>query len=168
MYILPIVEYASPVWIKGQRSECAEKFLNATLTKFLKTYLGVPFDSDNHLTHHLCETRPLLDIIRDRSIDISKSIIQPLSVSPIDFHPPCADPYEPFKKVPSSFWRGRQLFAVPQNPYFRKQIMKSIFDSTHYLNCTDPSYHVLPQESCLCKSCGEPNHLYHTDYFCEC
>ena len=167
IYILPIIEYASPVWIKGQRKECAVKFLNATFTKFLKRYLGIPFRSDNDITHHICETKPLLEIIKERSFENSKSIIQPPSVTPIIFESPTLTPYEAFKKVPSAFWRSRQLFNVPQNQYFRRKILRSIFDSTHYLTCTNPKYHLLAEDSCLCKMCGKPNHFYHSDYFCE-
>ena len=61
-----VIEYASPIWAQRQKRKDAIDFLNATLTKFLKRYLCIPFTSNNELTHLLCQTRPLFDIIRKK------------------------------------------------------------------------------------------------------
>ena len=167
IYILPIVEYASSVWINRKRSTEAVKFFNATFTKFLKRYLGVPTSSDNEITHHICETRPLFEIVQERSHNNFLSIIQPQSVPEIDFVAPTVELFEPFRTISSGFWMSRQLVSVPQNPYFRKKILRDIFDSSHYLNCSDNKYHLLPMETCICTYCGKPNHFYHASKFCE-
>ena len=40
-YILPIIEYLSPIWAFRQKRKDSIDFLNATLTKYLKRYLCI-------------------------------------------------------------------------------------------------------------------------------
>ena len=167
IYILPIIEYASPTWINRRRDINSTKYFNATLTKFLKRYLGIPTTSDNALTHFICETKPLIDIIKERSLDRFLTISQPTSVPSINFTTGEITPYHAFLDVPTEFWRGRQLTAVPHNPYFRKKILNEIFDSNHYLGCSNLKFHTVAEEACLCNECGEPNHYYHSLYYCN-
>ena len=173
VYILPVIEYASPIWAFGQKSSPTIDYLNATLTKFLKRYLCVPFRSDNAITHYLCQTTPLYDIVRERSSAFNSSI----------FHPDCLEgynftlltgevpAYDPIDKIPSHFWRSKFVFKIPYNPHYRRKIMREIFDSDHYLNCSDNSYHVKAKDQtpntipCICTLCHENNHPYHLLYF---
>ena len=110
------------VWIdRGTRSQSAIDFLNASLTKYLKRYLGIPFRSNNKMTHFICQTEPLLNIITRRAFQKSLSIVLPPSIPPIDFPQIDIPIYEPFKIIPSDFWRGRQIQKIPLNRDFRKK-----------------------------------------------
>ena len=112
---------------------------------YLKRYLGIPFLSNNKMTHFICQTEPLLNIITRQAFQKSLSIVLPPSIPPIDFPQIDIPIYEPFKIIPSDFWRGRQIQKIPLNRDFRKKNMLEVFDSRHYINCNDTSYYVLPK-----------------------
>ena len=57
-YVLPSYTYGLNVWFDNISQE-AKKTLNSTFTKYLKRYLGLPYNTLNSLVYHVTETHPL-------------------------------------------------------------------------------------------------------------
>ena len=65
IYILGLFQFGLPIW----RVQCAKSAwdqLDATFTKYLKSYLGVPKYSNNAIVHHLCGTIPFSVYMKNR------------------------------------------------------------------------------------------------------
>ena len=62
-YVFSGLRYGLPLWINNC-SESVMNSLNATFSKFLKSYLGVPFHSNNAIVHLITGTCPLVDRLK--------------------------------------------------------------------------------------------------------
>jgi len=58
IYVLPVVTYSLPVWLPSLCLSSANK-LNAVFTKFLKRYMGLPYNTNNAIVHFLTNAVPL-------------------------------------------------------------------------------------------------------------
>jgi len=58
-YVLPLFKYGLTLW-GGSCSASAKDSANSSFTKYLKTYLGLPYHANNSITHYLTNTSPLL------------------------------------------------------------------------------------------------------------
>jgi len=63
-YALPLFRYGVAFWI-GSCSPSSQQTANACFTKFLKTYLGVPYHANNAITHFLTNTCPLSNTLKN-------------------------------------------------------------------------------------------------------
>ena len=72
--------------------------------------------------------------------------------------------YDPIPLIPTEFWRTRIIFNIPTNSFYRKRLMREIFDMHHLDICKESSFHVRYKESCVCKYCDDHAHAYHIQY----
>ena len=172
VYILPIFEYGLPVWITGKYADSVEKDLNAILLKYLKRYLGVHYKFNTAAINHLCQTVPLFGMLWNRVENVASSIILPPQCSGLQL--PSLAKYSPrpsgvcIEPIPSTFWRSRMCFNIPWNSVYRKKLSNEIFDTSHCENCSNKDFHKYPDISkCICIMCNQPNHPYHSLYFCD-
>ena len=171
VYVLPMIEYGLPLWLTGKHSDQALARVNATFTKYLKRYLGVPYPSSSRLIHHLCQTRPLHEILWDRLANATGGIMLPeimhgwqLSFANVT---PVFEPYS-IQNIPTSFWHSRMCLNLPWNPQYRRKISREILDSNHHSTCANRDFHRFPDvDKCICIICGQHNHMYHSLYFCN-
>lgn len=121
VYVLPVFEYALPVWNSGSIAKNTWNATNAIFTKYLKRYLGVPFSSNNAIIHFLTSTYPVEIWLKNVTVDRLSSLkvgsrftgcrftlLDNLIIPPI---PNFVD------SIPSYFWRSRMLFSIPLNPH---------------------------------------------------
>lgn len=172
VYILPILEYALPIWISGTLAKTAKQLINTVLTKFLKRYLGIPYDSNNSYTHFSCQTYPLFNILTNLANSRVYDVFLPSSLSGakltlVENTPPRIECHPNLEEIPSHFWRGRAISSIPKNPFYRRKVFSEIFDSNHYQNCFTKKFHKSAVDTCICTLCNNLNHPYHLLYFCD-
>ena len=75
-YIIPIFRYGLPLWLNAT-SNSAKQSVNAVLTKFLKSYLCIPFHANNAITHFVTNTQPLLRTLEFMALECTSSFVFP-------------------------------------------------------------------------------------------
>ena len=172
IYVLPLVEYALPIWLSSSCINSSRDMLNALFAKFLKRYLGVPSPASSKQVHHLCQTRPLYEVLWSRREEAFHTLAFPrvLDGRQLSFlrepNPP-QFPSETFQLIPSTFWRSRVCHNIPWNPLYRRQIFREILDTDHHVTCSQTKFHRFPDNNCICIVCNTPNHHFHSLYFCD-
>ena len=169
-YILPLFKYGLSLWVTSCSSSSKES-ANSSFTKYLKTYLGLPYHANNAITHFLTNTCPLLSTLEN---------ITPHNLCTLSFPPELHGyklsifdenllshtPYNPIPLIPSFFWRSRTLFTIPSSYHIRKQICREILDTDHSIYCRTKNFHKIDYENCVCLGCGNKMTNYHA-YFCD-
>ena len=167
-YVLPLFKYGLPLWM-GSCSYSTKESANSSFTKFLKTYLGLPYHANNAITHYLTNTCPLLQTL---------DFLTPHTLSSLSFPPQLSGyklsfitetpitPYDPIPLIPSFFWHSRILKSLPSSYRNRKQICRELLDVDHYKYCKTEGFHLLDYNSCICLSCQNNIQHYHL-YFCQ-
>jgi len=169
-YILPLFKYGLPLWI-GACSSSAKDSANSSFTKFLKTYLGLPYHANNAITHFLTNTCPLLTTLE---------FLTPHNLNTLSFPPELngyrlslftenlfsTTPYDPIPLIPTFFWHSRILNSIPSSYYNRKVICREVLDIDHYKYCNNNTFHIINHETCRCIGCQDKMSHYHI-YFCE-
>jgi len=165
-YILPTYKYGLCLWF-GRTSEATMDAANAVFTKFLKRYLGIPFHSNNSITHFITNTEPLSFILQNIYPQSFTSLSFPACLHGIQLSQSTNNPeiYNPLPKIPSYFWRSRFTGILPTYSKSRKFLCQEIFDTLHTDMCINPSFHLISSE-CICMACGDNMTHYH-HYFCE-
>ena len=169
-YILPLFRYGLPLYISSC-SNSSKQSANSSFTKFLKSYLGVPFHANNSITHFLTNTSPLIVTLEHL---ISKSLNTLSFPSLLDnyqlsFFSSTLQPtdYNPIPDIPSFFWHSRTFFTLPSSFFYRKKLCHEIFDLEHALFCTNDKFHLgIDPLKCFCIGCNKPMTRYHK-YDCE-
>ena len=72
--------------------------------------------------------------------------------------------YNPVPLIPTAFWSTRIVEIIPMNMFYRKRLMREVFDIEHKDLCTNSNFHVRSESSCVCKICFEHAHPYHSQY----
>jgi len=168
-YVLPLYRYGLPLYINSC-SNASLRSANATLTKFLKTYLGVPYFANNAITHFLTNTTPLVD----RLARLAPQCLGGLAFPPeLDGYrlsflngPTEREPYDSIKLIPSHFWRSKTFQSLPQNYRNRKSLCREIYDFNHSEICKLDDFHNDITDKCICIGCNEQMTWYH-QYFCK-
>ena len=162
-----------PIWTPPVINSCSNASLrsaNDTLTKFLKTYLGVPYFANNAITHFLTNTTPLVD----RLARLAPQCLGGLAFPPeLDGYrlsflngPTEREPYDSIKLIPSHFWRSKTFQSLPQNYRNRKSLCREIYDFNHSEICKLDDFHNDITDKCICIGCNEQMTWYH-QYFCK-
>ena len=107
--------------------------LDATFTKCLKSYLGVPKFSNNAIVHHLCETIPFSIYMKNR-IQESISVLsypKEFNGTKLSFlqDDDSTEDYNNYERIPSWFWLGPTYENLPLNKNYRKRLCSSLFAS---------------------------------------
>ena len=169
IYILGLFQFGLPIW----RTKCATAAwdqLDATFTKYLKRYLGVPRYACNAITYHLTGSIPFSTFMK-RRISQSISVLR----FPGEFHGmmlPCLiypnsledEEYNNNERVPSWFWLSRSFEKLPTNGRYRSMLCKDLFDHRHQDLCRNDCFHIQCDE-CECKYCNQLCTHYH-ERFC--
>jgi len=168
-YILPIYTYGLGLWI-GKCSENTINASNAVFTKFLKRYLGIPYRSNNAITHFITETKPLLTTLQNLSQKSINSMTFPKLLDgyklALTNYTSAAELYNPIPSVPTSFWMSKTFHSLPIYARNRKLLCRDIFDVKHFDICNNQNFHVRPTTDCVCTACGENATPYH-HYSCK-
>jgi len=167
-YVLPLFRYGLPLWLSSL-STAAKDSANSSFTKFLKSYLGVPFHVNNAITHFLTNTCPLLSRLE---------VLLPACLGAFTFppeltgyqlsflqNPLSTEPYNPIPLIPTFFWHSPIFDTLPASAFHRKTLCKILYDLDHSTFCDKQFFHV-DIEECICIACGNPTNHYHR-YFCE-
>ena len=64
------------MWLSSN-SNATKQSINAVLTKFIKSYLGVPYHASNSITHYLSNTQPLMQTLELMALSCSHNFIFP-------------------------------------------------------------------------------------------
>jgi len=72
--------------------------------------------------------------------------------------------YNPIPDIPTNFWMSRVVDIIPTTQFYRRRLMREVLDVEHNNICNNSKFHVHPEESCLCISCNEHAHAYHSRY----
>ena len=165
-YILPIITYALPTW-QPNLTEATKKKLNALFTKFLKRYLGLPYNTNNAIVHFLTGTVPLTLLLSKLVHRAALRIMYPSSVSGVltDLPPPPEDvePYNPVPLIPPYFWLSTPLDGeLPLFPETRRALLYEVVGVTHFHLCKTNEFHLeLDDSTCICRLCNEAAPHYH-------
>lgn len=167
VYILPIFTYGLHLWLPNI-SRSSETKLNSFFTKFLKHYLGIPYSSNNSITHFLTSTLPLSHLLKQYLSSSFLSLHFPQALSALKLQPP---PYHPLvspsfllntiSDIPSWFWLSIPLFHFPTNKHSRRAICYDSLDLFHPFLCKTKKYHTSISDSCLCSFCSAPTAHFH-------
>ena len=169
VYVRPILTYALPVWLP-QISKSYKTKINSLFTKFLKRFLGIPYCSNNAITHFITQTKPLISTLEDIAPNSFLKISYPSEISGIRFSPPSDLTVEEpiFSNVPTTFWLSETLNKIPMLPKPKRALMYDIYDIHHSHICETETFHTKINENdiiCICKFCYSPMTAYH---FREC
>jgi hypothetical protein len=161
-YVLPIVQYALPLWFPKLSKE-GRRSLNSMFTKFLKRYLGVPWATHNGLVHYVTGTIPLCCSLEEKTTKFFHKICYPQSLSGVRLTVPnqTLAAYNNFENVPSFFWYSPILkLPLPSNPEIRRALVYDAFDLHHRRMCSRLEHHD-PGVLCVCDYCGYSVDRYH-------
>jgi len=154
-YILPTYRYGLNLWL-GRTSQNSIESANAVFTKYLKRYLGIPFHSNNSITHFITNTEPLSIILKNLYPQSFNSLSFPTCLNGLQLSRTITLPvnYNPLPHIPSYFWRSKYPGTLPIYSRSRKVMCEEIYDVTHYDICINPSFHLL-DTNCICMACGD-------------
>ena len=157
-YIIPIFRYGLPLWLNAT-SNSVKQSVNAVFTKFLKSYLCIPFHASNAITHFITETQPLLRTLEFMALECTNSFTFPeeLHGHTLSFLKNLKQPsaFSIIAAIPTFFWRSKSFCNLPTNVVFRKKLCREIFDIDHVLFCTHAKFHGLDRSECACIGYGE-------------
>ena len=167
--MLPIFRYGLPLYLSSC-SSASRKAANASFTKFLKSYLGIPFHTNNAITHYITKTRPLLETLENLAPHSLASLVFPPEINghQLSFLKPQnpVNSYDPIPSIPSFFWRSKTFLKLPLNFHFRRKLCTEIYDLEHLTLCNNQKFHLLNYDECRCLGCGQLMSHYHK-YLCE-
>ena len=168
-YCTPIFLYGIPLWY-NKCSNNSLRSLDALFTKFLKQYLHLPPWTNNATTYFITCTEPFSKQLASRAPHMISSFTYPdcfsgLKLSFLD-RPSSNEPdlFDPIPNVPSEFWTSRVYASIPSDSFYRKTLLREIFDLNHMDLCKTEKFHEHHQISCICRFCGEHVHRYHDRY----
>ena len=167
-YITPIFRYGLPLWLSSN-SNTTKQSINAVLTKFIKSYLGVPYHASNSIMRYLSKTQPLMRTLESMAPSCSHNFIFPkeldgYSISFLKATEPTSA-YNIIPDIPTIFWGSRMFHALLRNFQLRKKLCREIFDVDHNLLCSRPEFHGSDRSRCICLGCGVNMGYYH-QYVC--
>jgi hypothetical protein len=124
IYVLPVAQYCIPLWFPAA-IESSKVKINSLFTKFLKRYLGLPYNTNNAIVHFLTNTVPLChtleQLVEKRYLNTRfPSLLDGVHITPPPQAPIAA--YSPVSKVPSYFWLSEILTGLPVLPEPRRAI----------------------------------------------
>jgi len=175
IFILPVYLYGLPLWLSNCSSSSIQ-MLDATFTKFLKRYLGVPPHSNNACIHFLTSTIPLSDNLKRAAPNAIRALSFPPSLHghQLSFFPQSSQGLDQvegqlkiIEKIPTTFWLSRTITSIPQHRQSRRRVLREILDSDHLQICQSSTFHTSPLPSCLCINCGEWAHTFHERFCCN-
>ena len=163
IYILGLFQFGLPIW----RVQCAKSAwdqLDATFTKYLKSYLGIPKHCNNAIVHHLCETIPFSIYMKNRIQESISVLSYPKEFNGIKLSflqdDISTEDWNPNERIPSWFWLGQTFDKLPINKIYRKRLCSALLDFNHKDMCSIETFHI-PDEECICKFCkGSCSHFH--------
>ena len=166
VYVLPIVTYGLPVWYPDI-SETSKNSINSMLTKFLKRYLGIPYSSNNAITHFITESNPLTVSLDALVLKATLNVTFPIELN--GFRLPLPEEqfneYNPIPSIPSTFWSSPPISKLPFTAEPRRALLYCAMDLIHCHVCKKKEFHLKPDEECICRFCNNSAPAYH---FREC
>ena len=168
VYIEPLFNYGLSLWT-SQVSNSALQALDAMWTKFLKRYLCLPPSANNATVYYLTNQQPLSITLKKQAPHQLRGLNFPESLSGmklsfLELTQTVTEHFNPIPLVPSVFWSTQVVHNIPINKYYRKRLMRDLFDLNHLEICTNKNFHPHAEEGCLCKFCSQHAHAYHSKY----
>lgn len=165
-YILPVMSYGLACWFPNITNTSCSK-LNAVFTKYLKLCLGLPYNTNNAITYLLTNQLPVCETLKSLWRKSFYKLVFPEVLSGLYLNPPVDNPeegtYSPVEHIPSYFWLSPVIDGpLPNLPEPRRALLYDLIDIHHSHLCTREDFHLLPEDSCLCKFCRQSaNYSYH-------
>ena len=175
-YVLPTVAYGIAVWY-GKCSKQRMEALNTIFTRFLKRYLGIPYNCSNAITYHVTSTQPLTDqlkiSLKNAEISLHRQLMNiceaPKFANEI-FESSWSASIN-LRSIPSFFWMTKVFDGIPKESKQRRKLMFDIYDLSHHKLCQNEDYHRASAESydehCTCIQCGNFMEHFHLRYDCN-
>ena len=165
IFIFPIIAFGMTVWLPDLQASPRAR-LNTVFTKYLKRYLGLPYCSNNAITHYLTGTTPVSQMLEE---NLEKAILK--VTFPGDLHGLQIQTFQHDREthyncipnIPSHFWMSEVLdSALPVHPESRRALLYSLLDLIHPHICKSKSFHLHPDsESCICRFCNNSAAYFH-------
>ena len=167
VFVAPLFHYGLALWT-NQVSNAALQSLDSVWTKYLKRYLGLPPYVNNATVLFITNTQPLSESLRHLAPHRTGGLVFPESLSGMKLsflvNNEFEERYNPVPLIPTAFWSTRIIEMIPMNMFYRKRLMREVFDIEHKDLCTNSNFHVHSESSCVCKICFEHAHPYHSQY----
>ena len=168
VYIEPLFKYGLCLWT-SRVSNSALQALDAMWTKFLKRYLCLPPSANNASVLFVTKQQPLSITLKTLARHHLGGLSFPESLSGmklsfLELLQPIPEQFDPIPQVPSVFWITPVIRDIPINKFYRKRLMRDVFDSNHFEICLNNIFHPHSEDTCICKFCSEPAHAYHSKY----
>ena len=165
VYIEPLFKYGLCIWT-SQVSNSAFQALDAMWTKFLKRYLCLPPSANNATVLFITNQQPLSINMKKQAPQCLGGLNFPesfsgMKLSFLESFRPTPEQFDPIPKVPSVFWSTPVIRNIPINKFYRKRLMRDVFDLDHFEICNNNNFH---PHSEFCKFCYEHAHSYHIKY----
>ena len=167
--VAPLFHYGLALW-SSQVSNAALQSLDALWTKFLKRYLGLPNYANNATVLFITNTQPLSKSLRSRAPHETGGLTFPTSLSGLklsflaDIEQSVQERYNPIPLIPTTFWNTRTIENIPMTLFYRKRLMREVFDIDHMDVCANSKFHVRSELTCVCKICSKHAHPYHARF----
>ena len=141
--------------------------MNSVFTGLLKRWLGVPKWANNAITHYICGTQPLDCLLNQRRWEIVSNISLPDSFQGFrpSFLEPAADKTlsDTELHLPVEFLDHVSTILDIRLPYtfsYRNKLAVRLLDTKHMNDCSNKSFHIWPEDDCMCVLCGEEKQPY--------
>ena len=171
VYVIPIFLYGLPMWLNAC-SKSAICSMDAIFTKYLKRYVHLPPWANNATLYFITETIPLSKYLKNRAPHTTSGLVFPecmsgLKLSFLNFKSDHSEftTFDPVPDIPSSFWLSKTFATIPTNSFYRRKIIREVFDMNHREICKTTTFHKASDLTCICSQCGEHAHNYH-ERFC--
>ena len=167
-YALPIFRYGLPLWLSSC-SNAVQQSVNAVFSKFIKSYLGIPFHSNNAITYFVTNTEPLMQTLMKSAQNCFSAFLFPEELHGYKLslfeNLILTASYDNIPNIPSYFWRSKIFSHLPLDARARKLLCREIFDTKHVTLCAIEKFHGTDRSKCKCLGCGKEMEYYH-QYFC--
>ena len=137
----------------------------------MKRYLGIPYISNNAITHYISETTPISDHLRLRVGNFFLGLRMPNVLSGVKFTPPensVTTGYRAIERIQTYFWLSPVLDSLPVLPEPRRAILYDVMDLHHSHICNRNDFHLHPHDdvngqnrTCICRFCHHVADQYH-------
>ena len=124
--------------------------INSIWLKFLKRYLGVPYNTSSSIVYFITNSIPLsvtLEHLASNSFLTTSfpECFNGFQLSP----PPPRTEFSAIPDIPTYFWRSLQIIRLPLNPFHRCALCFSTMDLFDPHMCSINKFHPLNLDSCI-------------------
>ena len=146
VFVAPLFHYGLGLWLSSV-SNAALQSLDSVWSKYLKRYLGLPPFTNNAMVMFITNSQPLSESLRCLAPHRTGGLTFPESLSGMQLsflinNDLDVERYNPVPLIPTAFWSTRIIENIPANAFYRKRLMREVFDLDHKDICKNIKFHV--------------------------